>query len=354
MGNYIYSRLLKKLNMPSKSPPLISAILPVYNGKDHLKECIDSVLGQTFTNFEFIIVDDASIDNTPQILKEFAMKDTRIKVVTHKVNQKQTAAANTAINNAKGKYLARMDADDVALPTRFERQCEFLEANPEIGMVGTWTDTISETGKIIGQWRTASEPGMLNWNLLFGTSFAHSSVMMRSDIAKKVGLYQSPEAEDYDLWSRISRIAKVANLPEVLQQKRVWQGQLALKVPTETRDCVLQIMQKNINHLLNSSNLDLDMIRNIRKVSDRIPIIQDSQLIFDIRKILLQLYDKYLCKFDLTKSEKKKVAHDVFQKLHTLAKWQSSANFSKVLFEKLYLAYRFPKLFLSSLIRSKR
>lgn len=340
--------------MPSKSPPLISAILPVYNGEDHLKECIDSVLNQTFTNFEFIIVDDASTDSTPQILAKYSNKDERIKIITNPVNQKQTISANTACKNAGGRYLARMDADDVALPTRFEKQCEFLGANQEIGMVGTWTDTISETGKIIGQWRTAYEPGMLNWNLLFGTSFAHSSVMMRKNIVEQAGLYQSPEAEDYDLWSRISRIAKVANLPEVLQQKRVWQGQLALKVPTETRDCVLQIMQKNINHLLNRSNLDLDMIRNIRKVSDRTPIIQDSQLISDIRKILLQLYDKYLCKFDLTKSEKKKVAHDVFQKLHTLAKWQSSANFSKALFEKLYLAYRFPKLFLSSLIRSKR
>lgn len=340
--------------MPSNNAPLISAILPVYNGEDHLAECIDSVLHQTFTNFEFIIVDDASTDGTSQILKEFAIKDARIKVVTHKINQKQTIAANTAINNAGGRYIARMDADDIALPHRFKKQVIFMEENPKIGLLGSWVDIIDDDGEVLEKWYTHTTSGYLRWNLLFGTSFAHSSVMMKSDIAKKVGLYQSLEAEDYDLWSRISRIAKVANLPEVLQQKRVWSGQLALKVPTETRDCVLQIMQKNINHLLNSSNLDLDMIRNIRKVSDRTPIIQDSQLISDIRKILLQLYDKYLCKFDLTKSEKKKVAHDVFQKLHTLAKWQSSANFSKVLFEKLYLAYRFPKLFLSSLIRSKR
>lgn len=340
--------------MFSKNSPVISVILPVYNGKVHLSECIESVLSQTFQDFEFIIVNDASTDNTSQILKDFAVRDERIIVVTHEVNQKQTIAANTAIKNAKGKYLARMDADDVALPNRLKRQVTFLEENTKIGLLGSWVDIINDDSKIIEQWKTASEPGVLNWNLLFGTSFAHSSVMMRSDIVKKVGYYQSPEAEDYDLWSRISRIAKVANLPEVLQQKRVWAGQLALKVPTETRDCVVQIMQKNINHLINDSNLDLDMIRNIRKVSDKSPIIQDSRLISNIRNILLQLYTKHLFKFDLTKSEKKKVARDVFQKLHTLAKWQSSANFSKVLFEKLYLAYRFPKLFLSSLIRSKR
>ncbi len=339
--------------MPSKNPPLISAILPVYNGEEHLAECINSILHQTLTNFEFIIVDDASTDSTPQILEKYLKQDERIKVITNPVNQKQTISANTACNNAVGKYLARMDADDVALPMRFEKQLEFLETNQNVGMVGSWTDTISETGRIVGQWKTASEPDMLNWNLLFGTSFAHSSIMMRSDLVKKIGYYQSPEAEDYDLWSRISRIAKVANLPEVLQQKRVWAGQLALKVPIETRDCVLLIMQKNINHLLNDSNLDLDMIRNIRKVSDKTPIIQDSQVISDINNILLQLYAKYLFKYDLTKIVKKKVARDVFQKLHTLADWQFLLNLPKALLEKLYLTFRFPKLFLSSLVRRK-
>jgi len=340
--------------MPSKISPIISAILPVYNGEEHLEKCINSVLKQTFTDFEFIIVDDASTDNTSQILKEFAMKDARVKIITHKVNQKQTAAANTAINNTKGKYLARMDADDIALPIRFKKQFEFLEVNPNVGMVGSWTDTISETGKIIGQWKTASEPAVLNWNLLFGTSFAHASVMIRSSIVKEVGLYQAPEAEDYDLWSRISRVADIANLPEVLQQKRVWAGQLALKVPTETRDSVLQIMQKNMNYLLGDTILDLDTVRNIRKVFDKSPIIDDSQLISDVRNILLKLYCKYVSKFNLSKGEKKKVSRDIFNKLDTLANWQYSINFFKRITNKLYLALRFPKLFLNSLINQKK
>lgn len=340
--------------MPSKNSPVISVILPVYNGEHHLAECIESVLHQTYTNFEFIIVDDASTDNTPQILEDYLSQDERIRVITNPVNQKQTISANTACKNAGGKYLARMDADDIALPTRFEKQLEFLEADPEIGMVGTWTDTISESGIVIGQWKTNSEPGVLNWDLLFGTGFAHSSVMMRNNLLKKVGYYQSPEAEDYDLWSRISRIAKVANIPEILQQKRVWGGQLALKVPNETRDCVLQIMQNNINYLLNDTNLDLEIIRNIRMVSDKTTKIQNSRLISDIRNILLQLYAKYLSKYDLTKIENKKVSHDIFQKLNTLVNWKYSANFTQAIIEKSYLAYRFPKLFLYSLIHRKK
>jgi len=340
--------------MPSNNQAIISIILPVFNGERHLIECIESVLLQSFTNFEFIIVDDASTDDTSKILSKFAEVDNRIKIITHKVNQKQTAAANTAIKHSKGKYIARMDADDIALPMRFKKQFEFLEKKPAFGLVGSWTDTINETGEILGQWKTASETGVLNWNLLFGTSFAHSSVMMRTALVKEVGYYQSPEAEDYDLWSRLSRVSEVANLPEVLQQKRVWAGQLALKVPTETRDSVLQIMQKNMNHLLKDSHLDLSMVRNIRKVSDKTHIIQDSQLINDIIKILLQLHNKYLAKSKLTKTEKKKISQDIFQKLNTLVKWQFYINYLKGLVLKLDLFFKFPKLFIYSLVIRKK
>ncbi|MFC1784215.1 glycosyltransferase family 2 protein [Candidatus Neomarinimicrobiota bacterium] len=344
----------KKSSMLSKYPPIISVILPVFNGEDHLAECIESILHQTYTNFEFIIVDDASTDTTPKILKKYSRQDERIKIITNLINQKQTISANIACKNAGGKYLARMDADDIALPMRLKKQFEFLEKYPDYGLVGSWTDTINENGEILGQWKTASETGVLNWNLLFGTSFAHSSVTMRTALVKEVGYYQSPEAEDYDLWSRLSRVSEVANLPEVLQQKRVWGGQLALKVPNETRDCVLQIMQNNINYLLNSSNLNFDMIINIRQISDKTIPIQDSQLISEIKNVLLQLYSKYLLKFNLTKIENKKVTRDVFQKLYTLSDWQFSANYYKALIEKIYLVYRFPKLYLYSLLHSKK
>ncbi len=336
--------------MTEINTPKISVILPVYNGEEHLAECIESILHQSYTNFEFVIVDDASTDNTPQILKKYSNQDERIRVITNPVNQKQTISANTACKNTFGKYIARMDADDIALPMRFEKQFKFLEANPCVSMVGSWIDTISDNGKIIGHWKTSTDSNVLIWDLLFGTSFAHSSVMMRSDLVKKVGYYQSPEAEDYDLWSRLSRITKVANLPEVLQHRRVWAGQLALKVPTETQDCVLQIMQKNINYLLKNSNIDLEMIKNIRMVSDKTTKIRDSQRISDTKLILLQLYAEHLSKNNLTIIENKNVSRDVYQKLYTLAGWQFSANIFKAVIEYLYLLFRFPKLFIYSFV----
>lgn len=332
--------------------PKISAFLPVYNGQDHLAECIESILNQSFKDFEFIIIDDASTDHTPTILEDFTKKDKRINVITHEKNQKQTAAANTAINSAKGNYLARIDADDVALPKRFEKQFAFLEENTNYGMVGSWTDTINENGDILGQWKTAEEDGMLKWNLLFGTSFAHASVMMRTDIVKKVGLYQSPEAEDFDLWSRISRISKVANIPEVLQQKRVWSGQLALKVPQETRDCVIQIMSKNISYLLEDSEYSLEFVRMIRSVSDLSPIIDKNNNIVRVQNTLNSLFIHHLRKNELTKGEIKKISKDLFRKLKTLTDWQLKINTQKGLQSKIRLFFRFPSFYTYSMYKN--
>ncbi len=259
--------------------PLISVILPVYNGEEHLPEAIKSVLSQTFKDFEFIIVDDASTDNTSQILKEFAMKDKRIKIVTHKVNQKQTVAANTACKYAKGKYIARMDADDIALPNRFMKQVAFLEENTQIGLLGSWVDIIDNNGIFLKIWHTHSTDQYLGWNLLFGASFAHSSVMMRRDCIEKVGFYQLHQAEDYDLWSRLSRITKVANLPEVLQQKRVWSGQLALRVVQNNRDCTLQIMQNNMQLLLNNNSIDIELVKVIHHILNKNQPILESDVL---------------------------------------------------------------------------
>ncbi|MEE8479370.1 MAG: glycosyltransferase family 2 protein [Candidatus Neomarinimicrobiota bacterium] len=332
--------------MTEVNTPKISVILPVYNGEEHLTECVESILHQSYTNFEFVIVDDASTDNTPQILKKYSNQDERVRVLTNPINQKQTISANTACKNTSGKYIARMDADDIALPMRFEKQLNFLEANPCVSMVGSWINTISDNGKIMGQWKTSTDSNILIWYLLFGTSFAHSSVMMRSDLVKKVDYYQSPEAEDYDLWSRLSRITKVANLPEVLQHRRVWAGQLALKVPTETRDCMLQIMQNNMQHLLNVSSINLKLVEIIRSVTEENQPKLDSELLKQSTSLINALYSTYILKTVLSKGEKKIVTIDALQKLYKLATWQYSLNPLKGFYHFLLIAIRNPKFVL--------
>jgi len=332
----------------SENTPIVSVILPVYNGETHLVECIESVLNQTYKNLEFIIVDDASTDDTPIILQDYSKRDSRIIVIRHKVNKKQTVSANTAIKNAIGKYLARMDADDVALPQRFAKQAQFLEDNPQIGMVGSWFNTINGNGKIIETIRTKQSPEFLGWNLLFDTSFGHSTVMMRKNIVEEVGYYRSPEAEDFDLWSRINRVSKVANLPEILQKRRVWDGQLALKVPTETKECVIKIMQNNMQYLLNSS-VNLETARAIRCATENKSQNLNTKVLTNAFSIVKSVYKTYLTKNILSKIDKKNISKDAYQKLFRLSKWQYLENKWQSIIQQCYLILRFPKLYLYSL-----
>jgi len=300
--------------------PIVSVILPVYNGENHISECIESILSQTYNNFEFIIVDDASTDNTPHLLKKYAKKDSRIKIITHNSNQKQTAAANTACKFAKGKYIARMDADDVALPFRLDRQVKYLESNLDFGLVGSWSDRINNYGKIFDRWIVETNTTYLKWSFLFQTNFAHASAMMRNNIAKEVGYYQSPEAEDFDLWSRISTISKIGCIPEILQKRRVWEGQLNLKVPAETVNCVHQIIQKNIKLIL-GKEISLNDVKNIHNVITQNDKCLSITKIIETKTLIIELFNTFLKRNKLNSKEKMLVSKDVAQKLYTLKLW---------------------------------
>lgn len=198
--------------------PKVSVLMPVYNGEKYLKDAIESVLSQTFTDFEFIIIDDGSTDNSAAIIKQ--LNDHRIRLY-YQVNEGLAATLNRAVGLAKGKYLARQDADDVSLPRRFEKQVEFLEARPDYGMVGTWAEIWEKTRKTERSHKHPSDNLTLMFDLLFDNYFVHSSVMIRKAIFDKIGLYATEKArqpEDYELWSRVLRHEgfKVGNIPEVL------------------------------------------------------------------------------------------------------------------------------------------
>jgi glycosyltransferase involved in cell wall biosynthesis len=202
--------------------PLVSVVMSVHNASAVVGQAIESILKQTFTDFEFIIVDDGSTDGSRKILRKYAEQDKRIKLYV----QPQSgliASLNKYCRLATGKYIARMDADDVSLPARLEKQTQFLEMHPKIGVLGTWIQDIDLQGKPIIEWPVPSEPAVVRWFLFFGNCVGHPSVMMRRDLFERLGYYR-PEAlhvEDYDLWIRAAEITGVANLPEVLVQYRV-------------------------------------------------------------------------------------------------------------------------------------
>jgi pyruvyl transferase EpsI len=203
--------LLMQLNNP-----LISWLMPVYNGSKYLCRALDSMLGQTYQNFNIIIiVENGCIDNTAAICEEYAAKDNRIRIYHNKENFGVAASLNRGLELCEGKYIARMDADDVSLPERLEKQVAFMENNPDIGVLGTYYRVIRDSYAVIVKPPASNDD--ICARLLFGTVIAHPSVMLRSELFKLNNWkYPICEAEDYALWASLISKTKMANLPEVL------------------------------------------------------------------------------------------------------------------------------------------
>jgi hypothetical protein len=207
-----------------ESTPLVSVILPTYNAAAYLGKAIDSILAQRYRHFELIIVNDGSTDDTQDLLAQY--QDPRITVI-NQVNLGLPKALNQGIGLAKGKYIARQDADDISLPERLSEQVAFMEQNPNCALLGTWscitTAMDSEPGNANLSGRYHQHPssnGQLQVLLLINNQFVHSSVMIRANCLHSIGQYsENPEhypPEDYDLWLRIAKSHCIANLPRVL------------------------------------------------------------------------------------------------------------------------------------------
>jgi Glycosyl transferase family 2 len=201
--------------------PQVSVIVPVRNGARWLREAIESVTAQTFQDFELLIVDDGSTDATPRILSELAVRDDRV-VIIHQGALGLATALNRGVAEARGSLIARLDADDKALPERLDRQVRHLNMHHDIGLLGSWAQLIDDSSKSIGQLKPETDPDRLAGILTRTNPLVHSSVMLRTEIARRLGGYRSffQAAEDYDLWLRFSEVAKVANLAETLVQYR--------------------------------------------------------------------------------------------------------------------------------------
>ncbi|MGE5390805.1 MAG: glycosyltransferase family 2 protein [Deltaproteobacteria bacterium] len=198
--------------------PLVTVLMAVYNGQKYLGETIESILSQSLKDFEFIIIDDASTDKS-RILAE-GFHDKRIRVVSNSKNLRLAGSLNRGIHLARGKYIARMDADDISLPLRLEKQTAFMEENPEIGISGTWLECF---GDLSGVWDYPTEPAMIHAGLLFQNQLGHPTVIMRREWILGHRLFYDPdflEAEDYKLWTRCARHFPLGNLGEVLLMYR--------------------------------------------------------------------------------------------------------------------------------------
>lgn len=239
----------------------ISVILPIYNASLYLKDAIDSILNQSFGDFELIVYDDGSTDDSRSIVD--AYQDKRIVKRYFDENQGLIKILNLGFSEAKGKYIARMDADDISHPNRFEIQRNFLETHPEIGICGTQLELI-HTGEVLER---PTEDGDIRWWIFKGSPFAHPSVMIRKQVIDDNNLRFDPKAyvvEDFDFWWHLAFHTKLANLNQTLLKYRIHEQQESTaKNAIQAKNFKLSQIDF-IQHLgLNSNEFTPDTINNI-------------------------------------------------------------------------------------------
>jgi glycosyltransferase involved in cell wall biosynthesis len=199
----------------------LSIIMPVYNAEAYLREAVGSILAQTYTDFELIIVEDGSTDNSREIINSFI--DSRIRLLINDGNRGIVFSRNRGNAAARGRYIAPFDADDIARVDKFEKQLSFLEANPEYGMIGAWAKLIDKNGKPLREkWKVNAPPERIPSILLFRNYFVQSSVVLRREAIPPGGYEEGLDAvEDYMMWTQISSSWKVWNYPEYLVNYRI-------------------------------------------------------------------------------------------------------------------------------------
>ena len=269
--------------------PFVTVIMPVFNCEQYVQEAVTSIINQSFTNFEFLIIDDASTDGTVQLIKKF--NDPRIKLIEKPLNTGLTKSLNYGLSIAKGTYIARMDGDDISYPRRFEKQIAFLESHPEVVLCGT-------NYTILGTNIDKNVPNLhedIKVGLLEGSCIGHPTVMIRKSTLDQNGItynFEEEPAEDFNLWIRLLKFGKLYNLPEVLLAYRVHEHQ----VSKERRDSQ---QYKGVNSkllLLNYlefsyDNDEQEILRKILSRKVKIQPLNFDQLLFFVDQTIDKLIE---------------------------------------------------------------
>jgi len=205
--------------------PAVTVLMPVYNAEPFLREAIESILNQTFTDFEFLIINDGSTDGSEEIIKGYT--DPRIKYYKNEQNLRLIATLNKGIGLARGKYIVRMDADDISLPARLEKQVAFMEENPEVVVCGSWAEVFGKEKTLI---RYLAEHEEIMFRMLYQCHLVHPTIIMRTKEVQAFKPLFDPaflHAEDYDFFVRLGYSFKLANIREVLLKYRFHTGSVS-------------------------------------------------------------------------------------------------------------------------------
>ena len=245
------------MTQPQATPdtPSVSVVLSVYNGEAYLRSALDSILAQTFRDFEVVCIDDGATDSSPAILAEYAERDDRVRVLTQE-NQGLSAALNRGLSEARGDLIARMDQDDLSHPERFERMVAVFEHEPDTALVSCNLQIIDGDGQPRRVYDAARDQDLAGWFLLFFNHVGgHSQVMYRRDAALDAGSYDLAElhTQDYGLWCRLSERGTVRILPEALQSYRFHSASLSRTRRGEQMHYTALVAQRHIENTLGSA-----------------------------------------------------------------------------------------------------
>jgi len=262
--------------------PKISVLMPVFNAEKFLREAINSILNQTFKDFEFIIINDASTDDSKKIIISY--DDKRIRYFENHGNLGVAGTLNRGLKLAKGDYVARMDADDIAYPNRFKLEYNEIIKNQTIAVVSSYYDVIDENKKYLYTVKDASSPEAIYYTLQFRNCLGHPTVMFKKRIILNElnGYHKRREAEDYDLWLRVSKKYKILKVKKILHQLRISGISRAFQAKEKIRRNAVQIALNNLSSLKkNSKKYNITKFFLEMNITSKVP--------YKIREILIVL-----------------------------------------------------------------
>lgn len=317
--------------------PVVTVLMPVYNSERFLGQAIESILNQTFYDFEFLIIDDGSTDNSNKIIKHYASKDPRIKLLENTTNSGIVKSLNTGLQVARGEFIARMDSDDISFPNRLARQLNYLQVHSNIGVLGCAARIIDEDGIPHQTIRFPTDPGVINWSLCFMDPIIHPSVMMRKDIIIKHDGYSSDllHSEDFELWQRLCWNTDLSNLREILFYLRRYDTNITKIHLNIQRKNAIIIAQRNISYIL-GKDVPSSMIENIwfSTCLNNSDIYNSANLIYDIHQSCQE-------KPIFSTTEKRKIKEDAAYRIYRLFRNKKLSNYK---WKVLLLAIRLDPL----------
>lgn len=342
------------------SAPKVTVLMTVCNAEKYLRQAIESVLNQTFTDFELLITDDASTDSSPEIIRSY--QDPRIRVIRNSTNRGVAYSRKEALELARGEYVAVLDADDVAFKERLQVQVDYLDANADIHLVGSAYEVIDENGNVECTQTVPTDPLTIRWNLLFGNCIAHSTAMFRRATALEIGGYDEQvfAGEDFDLWVRFAAHSKIAQLDRPLARWRRHRQSLQYSEPVEAKDHFIWTVVKSIRLQTNqkiSFEVAKCLYRSLLRPCDSAAVVCSAY------STIQDCLNSFLLRSDLTETDRKNLVLLALEDVSRVANqnpssrwrawrmiaWRCAANLDCLdLFSK-----RFVKLILKAFLPSR-